>query len=160
MHGAFDGCSTTLAHISRWKCGVGSIPVLALGVVPNLPGFGDGLTRYVFFYTAPLGVAVRLIACGSLILLGLTLLVGVLLTLITSSKAVWLDGSDLKWGRIGTKHLRLTELHAVSFDSALHRVRLDRRDGRKPEYISTLGLRSTDAPGPLIEKLRQLISYA
>jgi hypothetical protein len=157
MDGTTQGRSTTLAHISRWKCGLGAIPVLALGIIPNLPGFGDGLVRSAFFYAAPFGIGVRFIACGALILLGLILLLSVLLTLTTSSKAVWVDDDNLKWGRIGTKHMPLAEIRAVSFDASLNRIRLERRNNGKPEYIPTLALRSADAPDQLVEKLRHLI---
>jgi hypothetical protein len=148
--------SVVLASISRVKLMIGAVAVLTLGVVPNLPGFGDGLTRFAFFYTSSLGVAARLLACGALVLLAMILLVGVGLTLLTSAKGVWLDGSDLRWGRIGTRHIHLAEVRAVSFDTVLNRIRLDRRGVGQPEYILTLGLRSKDAPGPLLHKLRQL----
>ncbi|TVV76348.1 hypothetical protein [Sphingomonas solaris] len=157
MKAATRSRSITLASISRWKCGLGAVFVLALGITPNLPGFGDGLTRSAFFYTAPVGVTVRLLACGVLLSVGLVLLAGVVLSFITSPKAVWIDGSELKWGRIGTKCVPLSDVEAVSFDAGLNRVRLERRGGRKPEYIPTLGLRSQDAPGTLVYKLRELI---
>lgn len=149
--------SITLANVSRWKLGLLAIPSIGLGVAPNLPGVANGLTRSAFYYSTPLGVAFRLIASGTLILIGLTLLLALLLTLISSTRAVWLDGSDLKWGRLGTKHMRVTELGAVNFDPAMNRIRLDRRESGKPEYIAISGLRSSDAPEALIEKLRQLI---
>ena len=133
------------------------MPALALGIIPNLPGFGEGLTRHAFFYTAPVGVTVRLLACGVLISTGLVLLFGIVLSYITSPKAVWLDGNELKWGHIGTRCLPLSDVAAVRFDAGLNRVRLERRSGRKPEYIPTLGLRSQDAPGTLVHKLRELI---
>jgi hypothetical protein len=154
MQGAQKLYDTTLANISRWKCGFGAIAALALGSAPPLIG---GRPMHHGFYSTPVGVAIALIAGGILALLGLILLLCVLLTIFTSPRAVWLDGGDLKWGRIGTKRIALTEIRAVSFDAALSRVRLDRRDNGKPEYIPTLGLRSVDAPGPLVEKLRQLI---
>jgi hypothetical protein len=74
-----------------------------------------GLTRSAFSYTAPVGTTVRLLACGVLLLVELVLLVGVVLSFITSLKAVWLDGSKSKWGLIGTTWVPLSDVAAVSF---------------------------------------------
>jgi len=149
-------CVIVLANLSRSKCTLLALPTLALGVLPNLPGFGDNLIRAAFFYTTGIGIMARLLASGILILSAMILLYCVLMTLVTTSKAVWLDGDDLKWGLVGTKSMQVGDIREVSFDAANNRIRLDRQRGGKPGYIATLGLRSQDAPGPLIDKLRAL----
>jgi hypothetical protein len=151
------GKTIVLANIGGGKSLLGGGVILALALIPSLPGFGHGLTYSAFFYTTSLGVALRLASSAVLLLIGLSLLYGASLVFSGSARGVWLDGGDIKWGRVGTKRLATSRLKSATFDPRRQGVVLELRDTERTMIIPTMGLRSSDAPEPLVSKLRELI---
>lgn len=147
-----------LANLSRWKCAALGVFCLALGIPPNLPDFGDGLISYAFYFNNPLGITLRWIFSGFLVIGGALLLAVAAIATFSSPKAVWLVGNEIRWGRLGRPYrLALSSIRAVSFDTTTRMIKLDRRDGGKTMWIATAVLRSEDAPARLMTQVRLLI---
>src|SRR5579884_3072778 len=126
-----------LARISASKCLLFAVASLALGIPPMLPGFSQGLTYTVFLYTTAIGTLIRWAAFVTLLLIASALLFGAMLVIFGSSQAVWINGRQLCWGRIGTKRVSLSEITKVQYQPARQAIVLSRLTG-KPLAIPTL----------------------
>lgn len=142
---------TTLAHFNRVKIALLALAVLGLAIIPNLPGFVEGLRHTAFLYTTA-GAVIRIAACVFIGLIGFVLVAVFIETIFVSPVAVWVDGSELKRRSLGVKTMPLVAIQSVT--RLRREIRIVRRDGGRSVVFSTLLLRSTEAPEPLLSRLR------
>jgi hypothetical protein len=140
-----------LAKFSHAKIVSLTFAALMLAVIPNLPGFEEGLRRTAYLYS-PLGSIIRLVACAILGVMGLVLAAMLFEATFVSPIAVWIEGSELRWRALGVKRMPLSAIRSVTLQP--RHIRVERTDGGKNVEISTVSLRSSDAPEPLLARLR------
>jgi hypothetical protein len=148
-----DGIS--LARLDLRKLTLFAVIAFALAILPNLPGVGGGgPSRYL--YTTSLGAIVRWVATAMLVLIGAALLLGIMRARFVSPSAVWLKDGQLSWGLIGTNEVSLSAIKSVVHAPARHALKIETSDGQT-KWLPIRGLRSEDAPQPLLDKIRGAI---
>lgn len=146
-----------LARFNAWKIAALSLFVIALGITPNLANFGDGLTYTTFYFTTPVGIAVRIIASVILGLIGVLTLARSVEAFIHPD-AVWIDAECLYWRAFGIKSLALSNIDSVSAGRN-NSVRIELKNGERAKELVTWVYKKDDAPEPLISDLRAAITF-